>query len=574
MATRTRSPKSPGLPSEAELKRLKLSPEVAWYLIDRGIGLPDCPPKIKTPEPRTVRGAKFDPERVDKVLLAFSMLRHTQGKWAGRPLKPDPWQVAYILAPVFGWVRFSKDAGRWVRIISSLYVDVPRKNGKTTLVGGISIYLTCADGEQGAQVVCAATTKDQARFLFAPVKTLAEKSPALKPHVKTFTNKIVHPASGSYFEPVSSVAEAQHGANLHAFAVDELHIHKTPDMVETLETGTGSRDQPLGVIITTADDGRPETIYARKRQMIESLAKGTIKDPSTYGVVWAADATDDPFSIESQRKANPGFGISPTAAYLERASKKAQNSPAELSAYLRLHLGIRTKQQTKFLNLPDWDSAAGLVDEASLAGRSCFGGLDLASVSDVTALCWLFPADEGFDALWRFWIPEAALDAMDKRTAGAASVWVREGWLTTTPGNVTDYDFVRATINTDRERFDVQRVAYDRWGSSKLVNELVEDGVPLLPVGQGFRDMTAPMKEIQRLVLGSTTRKPLLRHGGNPVMRWMVDNLAVRTDPSGNVKPDKDRSGDKIDGVSALADAMHAALAVEAEPTYESAVFV
>jgi phage terminase large subunit-like protein len=543
--------------------------------VSRGIELPTCVPLVKTPEPRLVAGAKFDAERVDRVLTAFGLLRHTQGKWAGQALKPDAWQVAYILAPVFGWVRFEKEIGAWVRIIRSLYVDVPRKNGKTTIGGGIGIYLTCADGESGAQVVCAATTKDQAKFLFAPVKLLAERSPALKPHVRAFTNKIVHPSSGSYMEPVSSVAEAQHGANLHGGLVDELHVHKSPDMVETLETGTGSRDQPLIVIITTADDGRTNSIYARKRDYVDRLAKRVIKDPTTFGVVFAAPAGADPFVEETWRAANPGFGVSPTRSYMQAAAKKAQNSPAELSSFLRLHLGIRTKQATKFINLVDWDRSAGVVDEELLRDRVCLGGLDLASVSDVTALCWLFDDEAGgFDSLYRFWVPDAAMESLDYRTAGAATVWVREGWLTVTPGNVTDYAFVRAAIGSDRERFNVQRIGYDRWNSSKLVNELLEDGVPLLPVGQGYASMSGPMKQIQRLVLGSTPRKPLLRHGGNPVMRWMVDNLAVQTDPAGNVKPDKARSGDKIDGVSALADAFYLAVADQAEPTYESAVFV
>lgn len=525
---------------------------------ERGIPLPDCPPKVQTPSPREAPGAVFDPDRVDRVLRAFHLLRHTQGKWAGKPLDPDPWQVAYIIAPVFGYVRWDDEAEGYVRIVRKLYVDVPRRNGKTTLSGGIAVYLMAADDEPGAQVYAAATSEKQARYTFDPIKTIAERAPALKGNVKAFTKKITHPASGSYFTVVSSVAEALHGANVHGGIIDELHVHKSPDLVETIETGTGSRRQPLVVIITTADEGKQESIYDRRRQYVEQLARGSLHDPDTFGVVWGAEEGDDPFSVETQRKANPGYGVSPSAAYLKGAAAEAQQSPADLAKYLRLHLGIRTKQSTRFLRLEDWDVNAGLVDEEALAGRDTWGGLDLASTSDLCALCWLFPDDETgtLDALWRFWTPEANLKALDKRTAGAASRWVREGWLTATPGNVADYDWIREQIRRDRDTFKVRSIGYDPWNASQLTNDLVSERAPMVKVRQGFATMSPVLKEIQRLVLQGTPQAPALRHGGHPVVRWCVDNLAVAMDPAGNVKPDKANSGDKIDGVSALATAM------------------
>jgi phage terminase large subunit-like protein len=543
---------------DEQLAQLKLSAEVGWYLVERGIPLPDCPPLIKTPEPRDEPGARFDPERVDKVVRAFGKLRHTKGQWAGQPLRPDPWQIAYILAPTFGWVHWDEDADQYVRIVNELYVDVPRKNGKSTLCGGIAIYMTCADGEAGAEVLAAATTKDQARFVFDPVRKLAEAAPALKGHVQPLKNKIIHTRSGSYFQPIANVADAQHGANLHCYICDELHIHKTPDMIETLETGTGSRRQPLGVIITTADTGKRETPYDNKRRRIEQLARGVLHDPSVYGVIWAAEKTDDPHAEATWRKANPGFGVSPTRAYLAKASRKAKDSPADLTSYLRLHLGIRTRQDTKFLALTPWDRNAALVDEQALAGRDTWGGLDLASSSDLCALCWLFPDDDTstLDALWRFWTPEENLRSLDKRTAGAASRWVREGWLTATPGNVADYDFIKEQIRRDRDAFKVRSIGYDPWNASQLTNDLISERAPMVKVRQGFATMSPVLKEIQRLVLQGTPQAPALRHGGHPVVRWCVDNLAVVMDPAGNVKPDKANSGDKIDGVSALATAM------------------
>jgi len=541
---------------------LKLSPEVEDYLTTRGTPLPDCPPRIKTPEPRNVRGARFDGARVDRVLKAFSLLRHTQGQWAGRPLKPDAWQIAYILAPVFGWVKWDKDSESYARIIRSLFVDVPRKNGKSTLFGGLELYMLAADGEPGAQVVTAATSLRQAGFIFGPIKTLAEKSPALKRHVRVVGSKIIHPKSGSYIEVVSSVADAQMGANVHFGGIDELHVHKTPDLVEAIETGTGARRQPLIGIITTADSGKKNTIYSRKREYVEQLARGAIKDPSTYGVVWAADPLADPFSEETQRSANPGYGISPTRSYLANAATQAKASPADLAKYQRLHLGLRTKQETKYLALDVWDRNGSLVDETKLVGREAFGGLDLASTSDLCALSWVFPAESGFDAIWRLWTPEANLASLDKRTAGMASVWVREGFLKLTPGNVADYDFIRAQINLDREKFAVRGIAYDPWNSSQLVNDLVGDGAPMVKTRQGLVTLSAPTKELQRILLEGTEAKPMFRHGGNPAVRWQVDNFAVAMDPAGNVKPNKAVAADKIDAVAATINALSLVLAI------------
>lgn len=558
-----RATRSPLLPDEATLAELKLSPEVAWYLLSRDIPLPEPwqVPVWKTPEPRDLEGAAFDPERVDRVLAAFNRLRHTQGQWAGRPLTPANWQDAYILAPVFGWVRWDEDSASMVRVIRTAHVDEPRKNGKTTIAGGLAMYLTAADGEQGAQVLAVAASKEQAGFCFNPVKAIAEKSPDLAPYVKALASKIVHPASGSYFQSVASVGDLLHGANVHGAVVDELHIHKTRDVVDAVETGTGARSQPLIVFITTADEGKPGTIYSEKREYVEKLARGVFVDRTFYGVVWAAAASErelreaglSPFSEEAQRRANPGYGVSPTKAFLAAEADKAQQSPAGLARYMRLHLGIRTKQATRFIKLDAWDSSAGVIDEAALAGRPCHGGLDMGSVSDLTALCWIFPdrPADTYTALWRFWLPEDALTDLDRRTAGAATMWARTGWIQTTPGAVFDPSAVNDQLDEDAQKFAVQTVGYDPWGANDVTRKAGEAGLAMVTISQQFGRLSAPLKEMLRLTLVGR-----LHHGGNPVMRWMVDNLAVAMDRHGNVKPDKAAAADKIDGVSAAVNAL------------------
>jgi phage terminase large subunit-like protein len=550
------------LPPPSELERLKISPEVAHYLLSRGYRLTKltCPPRWKTPEPRTLRGAVFDGDCVDRVVKALRNLVHTQGQWAGKPLEPDIWQVAYVLAPVYGWVH-RNSSGNMSRIVRTVYVDIPRKNGKTTLAGGQAIYLTCADGEAGAQVYAVAAAKDQARFCFSPIKALAEKSPNLAPYVKSLADRVVHPASGSYFAVVASVADLIHGANVHAAVIDELHIHKTRDVVDAVETGTGAREQPLIVIITTADEGKPNTIYAEKRLYCEQLARGVFEDHTFYGVVFAADRDDDPFAESSWRKANPGYGVSPTREFLVAEAQKAKQSPANLARFLRLHLGIRTKQTTRFVRLEDWDACTDLVDERDLYGRECHGGLDLSSVSDVTALCWMFPdrARDRCEAIWRFFLPEAALSDLSRRTAGQADVWVDEGWLTLTPGNVLDNDAVLYQVAEDAERFKILTLGFDRWNANDVTRRIGDEGLLCVALGQGFASANAPLKELLRLVLDRR-----FAHGGNPVMRWMIDNLAVTMDAAGNVKPDKASAADKIDGVSAAVMALSECLTADA----------
>lgn len=550
------------------MRRLKISPEVAWYLVSRGIELPTSPPLIKTPEPRMLKGAAFDAERVDRVLRVFHELRHTKGRLSGKPLDPDPWQIAYIIAPVFGWIH-KDDEGEWVRIINTLYVDVPRKNGKSTIAGGLGIYLTCSDNESGAEVIAAATTLAQAGFVFAPVKKLAESAPALRGKVKAGATRLTHIRSGSYFAVVSSVGDAQHGANIHGAIIDELHIHKSPELVETIETGTGSRSQPLVVTITTADEGKPNTIYARRRGRIEQLAKRVFVDHSTYGVVFAAEEKDDPFLESTWAKANPGYPISPTRRYLQNEATKAKQNPQELATFQRLHLGIRTKQSSRFILLRDWDRNAGRAFKPSdMAGEEAYGGIDLASVSDLTALCWLFPRDvvrDGFTitayrALWHVWAPEGALPELDKRTADAASLWVKQGHLVLTPGDVTDYDWIQSQVMDDLDLYDVQSIGFDPYNATQLTNNLTAGGAPMIKVRQGFITLSPPTKEVGRLLQIGRRDTPMIEHGGNPLARWAVDNLAVLRDAAGNVKPDKENSGDKIDPFSALATAMSEAL--------------
>ncbi|MFT8650531.1 MAG: terminase TerL endonuclease subunit, partial [Bifidobacterium psychraerophilum] len=272
--------------------------------------------------------------------------------------------------------------------------------------------------------------------------------------------------------------------------------------------------------------------------------------------------------VETQMKANPGYGVSPAADYLAKQALHAKNSPANLASYLRMHLGIRTKQETRFITLSSWDRNKGSVNATDMpekfTGRTCFGGWDLAAVSDLTAWSLVFPNDDGsYDCMLRFWTPEGNLGDLDKRTSGSASEWVRQGFLKLTPGDVTDYGFVERQILQDLHDFDVRSIGYDPWNATQVVNDLEEQGVNesrLTVVRQGAKTLSPVLKELQRLLLTGTSQQPLFRHGGNPVLRWNVDNLAVKSDVNGNVQPSKADARDKIDGIAATLNALSEAM--------------
>lgn len=545
-----------------------LSPEVEYYLESRGYEIPTIVPRVRTEEPRRVAGAVFDPAEVDRKIDALRHLRHTKGKWAGRPIEPTAVQVAFIIAPIFGW-RHRSDDGKLVRIVRRVYIEMPRKGAKTTLASAFAMLLAFADGEPGAEVYLGAASRDQARAAFDPLASVARQShDLLDAGVRAYKSEIKQAATSSVVQVVSSRGDLAHGKNVHGALVDELHVHKNPDLLEALESGVGAREQPLVIIITTADDGQTTSVYAQRRDMVEKVAKGVLKVPALYGVVFAAEDDDDPFVEETWAKANPLYPVTPSREFMMDAADLAKASAMQKASFLRLHLGIRSKLDAGFFDLASWDRNLSIVDEAKLHGRRAYGGLDLAATTDLTALAWLFPDDAGgFDALWRFWMPEDAVERLDASTARMASEWVAKGWIKTTPGAVTDYGFIKAQILRDMEVFSVQGVGVDPWNATHLSTELIDEGVPIEHVRQGTMSLSAPLKEIDRLVRLGRPSKPMFRHGGNPVARWMADNLRPTVDSNGNVKPDKAKSTNKIDGISAATTAMFVAMNVEAEAT-------
>jgi phage terminase large subunit-like protein len=510
--------------------------------------------------------AWYDVELVKRKLRALGKFRHTKGRWAGRPMRIgqglDPWQIVWIIAPVFGWVYYDDEADRVVRVIRTAWIEVPRKNGKSTLSSGIGNVLLLADGEMGAEVYAAAGSREQAGRVFEDAKRMLQTSKAARSRVEPLSEVIRVPKTGGIFRALSRIAETAHGLNVSAGVIDEVHtLRLRRALVEAIETGTGARDQPLIVFITTADEAEDGTIYDEKHSYTRKIADNVIDDTAHYGVIWAAEKGDDPFAEATWRRANPGLGRSPTLAYMRREAKKAKSTPSYFPTFCRLHLNLRMRETTRWLSVTQWDAAAGMVDRATLEGRRAWGGLDLSAVSDLAA--WWVGAEStqpGVDLefLWRFYLPEECVDDLQRRLQVPLRTWAREGWLTLTEGDVIDYATIQKDVIADARHYNLRRIGYDRMFAGQLVQEVdgVLKGIEVVPISQTMLGLSPACKELERL-LGITEKgaqRGRILHGGNPIARWMASCVEVKTDDNENmrpVKPVRGQSISRIDGIQA-----------------------
>lgn len=508
------------------------------------------------------RGLTFDAAAARRALTFFSVLRHSKGEWANREFKLEPWQE-FIIASLFGW-KLEDGTRRFRRA----YIAVPRKNGKSTMISGIGLYLLAADGEPGAEVFSAATKRDQARIVHGEAIRMVKASPLLRKEIRVFKDNLNVEETNSKYEPLGADSDTMDGLNVHAALIDELHAHKTRHVVDVLDTATGARRQPLIVEITTAGWDRTSVCWEHhdySRQVLE----GVVQDDSWFAFIAMADAKDDWTHPETWRKANPNYGVSVKPDDLARKCERAQKVPAEQNAFKRLHLNIWTEQSERWLDMDAWDECNDAVDEDALAGRACYAGLDLANTTDIAALVLAFPDDDdppSYDVLPFFWIPGESVIERTRRAAVPYLAWKEQGLIDATEGNVIDYAAILARLDELARKYDIQEIAYDRWGATQLIQQMQAGGMTVVPFGQGFASMSPPTKELQNLTLSHR-----LRHGGHPVLRWMASNMVVTQDPAGNLKPDKARSSEKIDGMVALTMAIDRATRYgSSESVYES----
>lgn len=561
----------------------------------------------------------FDEEAPERVIKFFrKYLVHIKGELGGKPIALMEWEIERVIRPGFGWKRWDG-----LRRYREIWLEVPRKNDKTTLSAGLALYLTFADGEPGAEVYSAAADREQAGICFGIGKNMVESSPALLERGEIYAKSIVVPATFSVYKVLSSDAFTKHGLNAHGIVVDEVHAQPNRELIDVLHTSTGSRRQPLEVYITTAGHDRHSICY-EKHDYAQKIADGRAQDDRVLVVIYAADPLDDWRSEATWIKANPGLGQSKKWDYIRGEFNKARQIPAYENTFKRLDLNIWTEQASRWLPMDKWDLCFGQLElarqgitvdqfragvraraseavspeevelvalveraknavdpiKASLAlrnamrGQKCFGGLDLANTIDINAFGLVFmPGGMRLVVVPFFWIPEERLREREKTDRVPWALWVKAGLVRVMPGAVSDYDMIEADIHAQSKLYQIEELGIDRWNALALATKL-ENGPAgkaakargakrdtfVFGVGQGYQSMTTPCKALEAAVVGVR-----LEHGAHPILRWMASNVAAERDAADNVKPNKEESAEKIDGISAMLDGMARALVHQPE---------
>lgn len=498
------------------------------------------------------RGLKFDRKEADRAIRFFGILRQSKGEWANQALELQPWQ-AFIVGSLFGWMQLRE--GKWLRRYRTAYLSVARKNGKTTLAAGIMLLLAFADGEPGAEVYTAATTKQQARICWLEAKRMVAKSPALRSRIQAFADNLSWESQASKLEPLSADAETKDGLNPHGAAIDEYHAHPNGELSDVIESALGARRQPLIVYTTTAGSDSAG-VCAQLDKDVQRILEGSADDDSIFGYIARIDEGDRWDDERVWGKSNPNLGVSVKLHDLQRAAKRAKRMVREQNEFRRKRCNQWTEQATRWLSMEQYDACDVPVDEEALAGAACFSGLDLSTTTDITAFVSVFPdADGGFDVLCRFWIPEDNIDDKGQQDRAPYRQWVDEGYISVTQGNITDYDLVREDVKLFANTYAVTEIPYDKWNATQLATQLSHDGAVMVPMPQGYATLSEPAKYLEGLILSRR-----IRFGGNPVLRWMAANAAVQTGPNASIRPVKDKSTGRIDGIVALVMALGRAI--------------
>ena len=486
----------------------------------------------------------YDKKRADKaVAFIEKFLTHTKGELGGKPFILEKFQKEEIIKPLFGWV--DKNGYRKYR---TCYIEIPRKNGKSNLCAAIVLYQLFCSGEPGQEIISAAADRSQASIVFSIAKQMVLQNPELNKRAKVFRNAITIESTGSFYKAISSESNTAHGMNISTLIFDELHTQKSNDLWEVCTTATGARRQPLIMAITTAGYDKQSLCF----QMSEYATKvrdGIIKDETFLPILYRAEIEDNWKDEKIWKKANPGYGKIIKEAYFKQQFKKAELTPSFQNTFKRLHLNIWTGSESLWIDDTDYMACnISPIDTEKLKGRDCFAGLDLASTRDISALVLIFPDDDdNFDIVPYFFVPEDKAKAQGVGDGVDYLTWIDQKYIISTPGNVQDYNFIEAKFKELAEDFNIVSCAFDRWNSSQIVVNLINDGARMNPIGMGFISLSAPSKLLEKLILNKQ-----MNHGGNPVLRWMMNNVHITEDPAGNIKPNKAKSSNKIDGVVAL----------------------
>ncbi|HEM6210929.1 TPA: terminase large subunit [Streptococcus suis] len=498
------------------------------------------------PSPFMLPTSHYDKVKADRAVTFINNLSHTKGKWAGKRFDLLPWQEQ-IVRDLFGIVK--EDGNRQ---FLTAYIEIPKKNGKSELAAAIALYLLYADNEASAEVYGAACDRNQASIVFDVAKQMVQMSRPLEKRSKIMgaTKRIVNYSNAGFYQVLSAETGTKHGLNVSGLVFDEIHAQPNRHLYDVLTKGSGdAREQPLFFIITTAGTDRNSICYELHTKALDIL-NGRKKDTSFYPVVYGLSDEDDWNDEANWRRANPSLGHTIGIDRVREAYQQALDNPAEENVFKQLRLNMWTSSSVAWIPEHVYAKGNDPIQYESLKGRSCYAGLDLSSTSDITALVLVFPPrfeEENYIVLPYFWLPEDTLELRCRRDHVLYDIWERQGYIKTTEGNVVHYGFIEKFIEELSEIYHIKEIAYDRWNATQMVQNLEGMGLTLVPFGQGYKDMSPPSKELYKLMMEGK-----IQHGGHPVLKWMGQNVVMRQDPAGNIKPDKEKSVEKIDGIVAL----------------------
>ena len=509
--------------------------------------------KEYTPTRFMAPDSHYDKDRADYAVAFIECLCHTKGRWAGQPFDLIDWQEQ-IIRDIFGVIK-----PNGYRQFNTAYVEIPKKQGKSELAAAVALYLCCGDGEQRAEVYSCASDRQQASIVFEVAMDMVRMTPALAKRTKILASqkKMIFEPTNSIYQVLSAEAYSKHGLNISGVVYDELHVADR-QMFDVMTKGSGdARTQPLYFLITTAGNDQNSIGYEIHEKALD-IIEGRKADKTFYPVIYGASESEDWTDPEVWKKANPSLGITVSIDKVKQACESAQQNPSEENAFRQLRLDQWVKQTVRWMPMHKWDACKVDFDESFLEGRVCYGGLDLSSTTDITAFVLVFPPtdeDDHYYILPYFWLPEETLDLRVRRDHVPYDLWQRQGFLMTTEGNVVHYGFIENFIDELGTRFNIREIAFDRWGAVQMSQNLEGLGFTLVQFGQGYRDMSPPTKELMKLTL-----EQKIAHNGHPVLRWNMDNIFIKRDPAGNIKPDKEKSTEKIDGTVATIMALDRAI--------------
>jgi len=486
----------------------------------------------------------FDSEAAQHHLDFYPMFCvHVKGALELKPIELEPWQ-AFGLMNIFGWMRLDG-----LRRFRTVYEEVARKNAKSTKLSGVGLYMLGFDSEGGAEIYSAATTRDQAKIVFEDAKLMAQKSPYLKKAFGFHKTNIHVINTASKFEPLSADADTLDGKNVHCGLIDEIHAHKKRDVWDVVETATGAREQPLMYGITTAGSNKQGICYELREYLCKVLDPSLdIVDDSIFGLVYTLDTDDDWTDESAWIKANPNLGISKKWDDMRRLARKAKEMPSARNNFLTKHLNIWVNAASSWMDMQKWDKQPPALSDDELLPLACYVGLDLANKLDIAAALALFVDSNGHGHLkCKFYLPEEAINIKARSIGTMYQTWADDGYLTLTPGNIIDHDYIEDDLRAWLTEYDVQEIGFDPWGSTQLATHLAEDGAPMVEVPQTVKNLSEAMKEVEAMVIAGK-----LHHGDNPVLNWMASNVTAKEDKNENIFPNKEHKDNKIDGMIAL----------------------